>query len=663
MRQQTVSCTRALAHPADTIWSWVGDFFGAWHPAILSCEKHGGDNGHERRQFIGTDGGTYEEELRYYSASERRLAYVLTRGISNIGSYRGTVEITPETSTSCTIMWHAEIEMDDAEVLEQVASGTAMIFEAGFDWLEENGGEVNHIAEVPRQLSMIAPIRHAVNDNTELSMLICPKKDATTLVLCLHGIGGNATNWMPQLLALGDTHWMAALDCRGYGQSRLGDTSTTIEDYCNDIVKVVADSGAKRLILVGLSMGSWIATSFAMRYPKLLEGLVFAGGCTGMSEATADTRDGFRKSRSKPLLTGQTTADMADDVVAVICGPDTGVEVKAEMAASMAAIPNETYLDALRCFTAPSEAFDFSKISCPVLMMTGVHDRLAPPEEIKTVSERISAAHPESDVRFEVIERAGHICNLEAPDAFNSYLAAFLARFPATQDSPASKRKEEKRQVKRRQILMAALSEFSLMGYDGVSMDKIAAKASVSKPTLYQYFGDKDQLFDAVLNEGSGHILAPLMGGGGSLVDQLWNFSWTYAEYVLRPEILSMARLILGEASRRPQSAAAYYQAGPGRAFQGVHDFVKDSVDKGLLAADDTALAAENLWSLILSGQRDHHLHFVNDTPSTNAVARVIHHGLKVFLTVYSTNLDNDLRELDVNITNMNMDDYPFGKG
>ena len=61
--------------------------------------------------------------------------------------------------------------------------------------------------------------------------------------------------------------------------------------------------------------------------------------------------------------------------------------------------------------------------------MTGEHDRLAPPQEIRSVAERIFGASPRPDLRFEIIEGAGHVCNLERPDAYNRILSEFLARF------------------------------------------------------------------------------------------------------------------------------------------------------------------------------------------------------------------------------------------
>jgi pimeloyl-ACP methyl ester carboxylesterase len=93
-----------------------------------------------------------------------------------------------------------------------------------------------------------------------------------TLCLFLHGIGGGRTNWLAQLQAIGPTMRAAALDLRGYGDSTLGPVQSTVDDYCADILRVPTGWGPRRLVLVGLSYGSWIATSFAMRHPDMLDG-------------------------------------------------------------------------------------------------------------------------------------------------------------------------------------------------------------------------------------------------------------------------------------------------------------------------------------------------------------------------------------------------------
>ena len=112
----------------------------------------------------------------------------------------------------------------------------------------------------------------------------------------------------------------------------------------------------------------------------------------------------------------------------------------------------------------------------------------------------------------------------------------------------------QNRLMKERRILGAALQVFAAEGYSGTSMDAIAALAEVSKPTLYQYFGNKEQLFSAIMLQERDQMLVvfdhPTAGG---LVTDLWAFSWHYADTVMRSEFLSLARLIIGEVPRFPE--------------------------------------------------------------------------------------------------------------
>jgi AcrR family transcriptional regulator len=69
--------------------------------------------------------------------------------------------------------------------------------------------------------------------------------------------------------------------------------------------------------------------------------------------------------------------------------------------------------------------------------------------------------------------------------------------------SPQVPRRRAKRDAaaSKRRILMAALQEFSEHGHGAARIDSIAARAQVSKPMIYSYFGDKDELYRATLRE------------------------------------------------------------------------------------------------------------------------------------------------------------------
>jgi pimeloyl-ACP methyl ester carboxylesterase/AcrR family transcriptional regulator len=639
MSKATVHCLRKILINPDRLWGVIGTFDLSWHPFVASCDLVRSPQGALLRSFKDSDGQVYEERRTYLSDTDRVLNYELDSGIEGIQSYAARVEVTSDGGGSL-ITWHADIAAGAARI-DVIAEGTRAIFEAAFDALE---AEVSSTPINRRSLSDGAsePVQFTMDGVPTLGVRGSSVADdaADTLVLFLHGIGGNATNWDSQLRALGADYHVAALDLRGYGQSTLGFEQSTIDDYCADILRVMEVQGASRLVLAGLSYGSWIATSFAMRHSDILTGLILAGGCTGMSEADPRERENFRVTREVPLNAGQTPSDFAAAVVEVIAGPSATVAQRGDLRKSMESIPAATYRDALNCFCKPLETFDFSRLDCPVLMFTGEHDKLAPPAEIRRVSERIAqerrAAGKTADVHFEVIADAGHVCNLEAVGDTNALLHRFLSRLPDVARNYKSSVIERQRE-KRERIRQAAHNEFCENGFDGASMDRIAARADVSKPTLYQYFGGKDALMEAVLDVGRMQIVAPLMAKDGPLVERLWRFAWVYADFVLRPDMLSLARLILGEAARRPENAIAYHQNGPARAFEGLVEFVTDAVAAGELDTGEPELAAQNLWSLILSGPRDHYLHNVDQRPTELELLNTIGHGLHVFLKAYGT--------------------------
>jgi len=398
------------AEPA-AVWAVAGSFCGAWHPAIAEIRAERDARGALIRAFTARGEDTlYREQLTYRSDTDRVLAYTHLEGIAGVERYDARLAVFPDEEGGSRIEWSARFSAS-AERAPAIAAGTKVIFEMGIAALGELSGDLETVF---------------LDGEPPLALTVTPQRPGP-LVLFLHGIGGGRTNWLAQLRAVAPAARAAALDLRGYGESGRGAAQSTVEDYCSDILRVADALGAARLVLCGLSYGSWIATSFAMRHPERLAGLVLSGGCTGMSEAGIAEREAFQAAREVPLNAGRTPADFAPAVVDVLAGPDADEAVRQALFASMAAIPAATYRDALHCFTHPPERFDFSRLAMPVLMMTGRHDRLAPPDEIRGVAGRIVAAAPRAFVRFEVIEDAGHVCNVERPEAYSRVLCAFLS--------------------------------------------------------------------------------------------------------------------------------------------------------------------------------------------------------------------------------------------
>lgn len=208
-------------------------------------------------------------------------------------------------------------------------------------------------------------------------------------------------------------------------------------------------------------------------------------------------------------------------------------------------------------------------------------------------------------------------------------------------------RRAQNRMDRERRILDAALTVFAAMGYSGATMDAVAAEAGLTKPTLYSYFPSKESLFSAMMLGKRDRMLDvfehPSPEG---MVFDLYTFAWDYADTVMRPDLLSLARLIIGEVQRFPEIGRAYQASGPDHVLRGIMRYLDQQRQAGRLVFDDAELAAQDLWGLILSAPRTQALYMPDAMPDRATLARYVHNGLRVFLRAYSTDPGADLARL-----------------
>jgi hypothetical protein len=131
------------------------------------------------------------------------------------------------------------------------------------------------------------------------------------------------------------------------------------------------------------------------------------------------------------------------------------------------------------------------------------------------------------------------------------------------------------------------------------------------------------------------------------MVQDLYTFAWDYADTVMRPDLLSLARLIIGEVQRFPEIGRAYQASGPDHLLRAIMRYLDRQRDAGRLMFDDAELAAQDLWGLILSAPRTQALYMPDTVPDRATLARYIDNGLRVFLKAYSTNPSTDLDQLN----------------
>ncbi len=134
---------------------------------------------------------------------------------------------------------------------------------------------------------------------------------------------------------------------------------------------------------------------------------------------------------------------------------------------------------------------------------------------------------------------------------------------------------------KRATILSAGRSLFLTNGYQGTSVDQIAASAEVSKQTVYKHFGDKQELLLAIVNEALESSVPPFLDRIAALADtadleaDLAALAGDYFRQVLLEPGVQLRRLVVGEANRVPALALQYYEQAPARSARSIRRLLR----------------------------------------------------------------------------------------
>jgi 3-oxoadipate enol-lactonase len=240
-------------------------------------------------------------------------------------------------------------------------------------------------------------------------------------VLFLHGIGGNRTNWTRQLSALSDAYACAAWDMRGYGGSGDYDGPFRMGDVLDDLDRVLDHLGTDAAHLVGLSLGGRIALAYAAERPDRVRALVLADTSAGSEAMNSEAKiEEFLSLRLKPLREGKSPADIAPGMADRLAGPDASPAARRQIEASLADLRADSYAKTMEG-AVRHQGFAPEAVRAPTLVLTGEHDAMAPPDVARGLADSIPGA------RFAILPGAGHISNIERPEAFTSVLRDFLA--------------------------------------------------------------------------------------------------------------------------------------------------------------------------------------------------------------------------------------------
>jgi pimeloyl-ACP methyl ester carboxylesterase len=240
-------------------------------------------------------------------------------------------------------------------------------------------------------------------------------------LLLIHAFPLNARMWEAQL-ALSAGGWrIIAPQLRGFD----GGADAAVEsmdDYAADLIDLLDELHIDDAVIGGLSLGGYVALALFRRAPQYFKGLILSD-----TRAEADTPEA-REGRTKmlALVREHGPAAVADQMIPKLLAAET-VNHRQDLVERVRGLvlANDTRAieGALAAMMTRKDATDLlGSVRCPTLVLVGEHDTLTPP----ALAERLQQAIP--GAARTVIARAGHLPNLEQPDAFNRAVAEFLER-------------------------------------------------------------------------------------------------------------------------------------------------------------------------------------------------------------------------------------------
>ncbi len=195
------------------------------------------------------------------------------------------------------------------------------------------------------------------------------------------------------------------------------------------------------------------------------------------------------------------------------------------------------------------------------------------------------------------------------------------------------------RERKNQAIIAAATQVFLKKGFESASMDEIAAVAEVSKRTVYQHFGNKEQLFQKILVEYWQAVNVnqqSLFNSDQSIAVNLKHFAQIFLDFLYRPQTIDLFRLLITESQRFPSLTQSLLVNGKAPFTQELIRFLDQQKKTGVLRIKDTERAA----SFFLGQLKEYHfwpmmLGFTQET-SIPKRDQLITEAITIFIKYYS---------------------------
>lgn len=231
-------------------------------------------------------------------------------------------------------------------------------------------------------------------------------------IVFLHGVGSDKSVWRPQIEHLGAERRAVAFDYPGYGDSDPAPEGTTRDDYAAAMLSAMRALDIERAHICGLSLGGVVALAIHAAEPEACASLTLADSFAAHPDGQAIYDRSIAASENMRML----AEARADVLLAQPADPD----VRSEVIETMANIDPAAFRIGARAVWLADQGIRAHDIRAPVLVLCGSEDRVTPPPLSAELARMIPSA------RYETIEGAGHLSNIEQPQAFNALVGGFI---------------------------------------------------------------------------------------------------------------------------------------------------------------------------------------------------------------------------------------------
>jgi len=239
-------------------------------------------------------------------------------------------------------------------------------------------------------------------------------------LLLIHAFPLNAHMFEPQF-AMADRGWHVVVpQLRRFDGGDGDPPASTIDDFAADVIDLLDALRLEDAVIGGVSMGGYVAFAMFRHAPRYFQGIVLAD-----TKAPADTPEAVDgRKKMLDLVQQQGSGAVADEMIPKLLGETTRrtrPDVVERVRALVLSNSPEAIAGAIRALIArPDSTPLLSTIHCPALILVGDEDLVTPKATADEMHDGIAGS------KLAVISGAGHLSNLEQPDAFNDALARFL---------------------------------------------------------------------------------------------------------------------------------------------------------------------------------------------------------------------------------------------